>query len=42
MRADGLSHGGKITLKRGMPEAETFSVLCHELGHLCCVCSYVV
>jgi predicted Zn-dependent protease len=25
-----------------MPEAETFSVLCHELGHLCCVCSYVV
>ena len=33
MRADGLSHGGKITLKRGMPEAETFSVLCHELGH---------
>ena len=33
MRADGLSHGGKITLKRGMPEAETFSILCHELGH---------
>ena len=42
MRADGLSYGGRIVLKSGMPEAETFAVLVHELAHLCCVCSYVV
>jgi hypothetical protein len=42
MRADGLSYGGRIVLKSGMPEAETFAVLVHELAHLCCVGSYVV
>ena len=40
--ADGLSYGGKIMLKEGMTGAETFSVLVHELAHLCCVGSYVV
>jgi hypothetical protein len=31
MSADGRSYGGKIVVKSGMPEAETFSVLVHEL-----------
>ena len=42
MRGDGSSSGGKIMLRNGMPEAETFSVLLHELAHLCCVENYVV
>jgi hypothetical protein len=33
MSADGRSYGGKIVVKSGMPEAETFSVLVHELSH---------
>jgi len=33
--AKGLSHGGKITLFPGMQPAEEFSVLAHEIGHLC-------
>ena len=33
MRGDGSSSGGKIMLRSGMPEAETFSVLLHELAH---------
>lgn len=33
MEADGLSCGGRIVLKLGMPAAETFSVLVHELAH---------
>ena len=31
--ANGLSHGGKITLLLGMQPAEEFSTLVHELGH---------
>lgn len=31
--ADGLSQGGKITLRSGMMPAEEFSVLVHELAH---------
>ncbi len=31
--AKGLSHGGKITLLRGMQPAEEFSTLVHEIGH---------
>jgi len=31
--ADGLSHGGRITLKPGGQAAEEFSVLAHEFGH---------
>jgi antirestriction protein ArdC len=31
--AKGLSHGGKITLLSGMPPAEEFSTLVHEIGH---------
>jgi antirestriction protein ArdC len=30
---DGVSQGGKITLRAGMPPAEEFSVLVHELAH---------
>jgi hypothetical protein len=41
MEAQGLSYGGRIVLKSGMPAAETFSTLVHECGHLCCVHSYV-
>lgn len=33
MAAQGLSYGGRIVLKRGMPAAETFSVLVHETAH---------
>jgi len=33
MQADGVSHGGRIVLRPGMTEAETLSVLVHELGH---------
>ena len=33
MSADGRSYGGKIVVKSGMPEAETFSVLVHEYAH---------
>jgi len=31
--ADGLSQGGKITLRQGMSQAEEFGVLAHELAH---------
>ena len=31
--ADGLSYGGKIVIKAGMTEAETLSVLVHEVAH---------
>lgn len=31
--ADGRSEGGKITLREGLPPAEKFSVLAHELLH---------
>jgi antirestriction protein ArdC len=31
--ADGRSEGGKITVRNGMPPAETFSVLAHEAAH---------
>jgi antirestriction protein ArdC len=31
--AEGASCGKKILVKQGLPPAETFSVLCHELGH---------
>jgi N-terminal domain of anti-restriction factor ArdC len=31
--ADGLSQGGKITLREGMSPAEEFGVLVHELAH---------
>jgi antirestriction protein ArdC len=31
--ADGLSQGGKITLREGMSPAEEFGVLAHELAH---------
>ena len=31
--AKGLSHRGKITLLSGMPPAEEFSTLAHEIGH---------
>lgn len=31
--ADGISEGGKIALRAGMPAAEEFSVLVHELAH---------
>jgi hypothetical protein len=31
--ADGLSHGGKISLRKGMAPAEEFGVLAHELAH---------
>ena len=31
--ADGRSEGGKITIREGMPPAEEFSVLAHELAH---------
>lgn len=31
--ADGVSMGGKIAVRPGMPTAETFSVLVHELAH---------
>ena len=31
--AEGLSHGGKITLLSGMQPAEEFSTLAHEIGH---------
>lgn len=33
MSAQGLSYGGRIVLKSGMPAAETFSVLVHEAAH---------
>ncbi|MGA8508037.1 MAG: DUF1738 domain-containing protein, partial [Candidatus Sulfotelmatobacter sp.] len=33
--AKGLSQGGKITLLPGMPPAEEFSTLVHEIAHLC-------
>ena len=33
--AQGLSHGGKITLLSGMQPAEEFSTLVHEIDHLC-------
>ena len=33
MAAQGLSYGGRIVLKGGMPAAETFSVLVHETAH---------
>ena len=31
--AFGLSHGGKITIKKGLAKAEEFSVLVHEFAH---------
>lgn len=31
--AEGLSAGGKIILRKGLPPAEEFSVLAHELAH---------
>jgi hypothetical protein len=31
--ADGRSEGGKITLRKEMPPAESFSVLAHEVAH---------
>jgi antirestriction protein ArdC len=31
--ADGRSEGGKITIRTGMPPAESFSVLAHEVAH---------
>lgn len=31
--ADGSSHGGTITVRQGLPPAEEFSVLVHELAH---------
>lgn len=31
--AQGISQGGRITLKTNLPPAEEFSVLVHELGH---------
>jgi len=31
--ADGLSQGGKITLREGMAPADEFSVMAHELAH---------
>jgi antirestriction protein ArdC len=31
--ADGRSEGGKITLREGLPPAEQFAVLAHELAH---------
>lgn len=31
--ADGRSEGGKITLREGLPPAEKFAVLAHELAH---------
>jgi antirestriction protein ArdC len=37
----GASYGGKIVLLPGQSKAETFATLVHELGHLCCVGSYV-
>jgi hypothetical protein len=33
MEAHGLSYGGKIVLRSGMPAAETMSVLIHETAH---------
>jgi antirestriction protein ArdC len=33
MGADGRSYGGKIVIKAGMTEAETLSVLVHEVAH---------
>ena len=33
MGADGRSYGGKIVIKTGMTEAETLSVLVHEVAH---------
>jgi len=33
--ARGISEGGKITLLPGMPPAENFATLVHELAHLC-------
>lgn len=31
--ADGVSEGGKISIRRGLPAAEEFSVTVHELAH---------
>jgi hypothetical protein len=39
--AMGVSYGGRIVLLPGLQPAEAFSVLVHELSHLCCVRSYV-
>jgi hypothetical protein len=39
--AMGVSSGGKIRLVPDMQPAEEFSVLAHELAHLCCVGTYV-
>jgi hypothetical protein len=39
--AKGVSTGGKITLLPGQTPAEEFSVLAHELAHLCCAGRYV-
>jgi hypothetical protein len=39
--AMGVSYGGRITLLPELQPAEAFSVLVHELSHLCCVRSYV-
>jgi antirestriction protein ArdC len=40
--AKGMSSGGRIEVLPGLPAAEQFSVLVHELAHLCWEGSYVV
>jgi hypothetical protein len=40
--AKGMSSGGRIEVLPGLPTAEQFSVLVHELAHLCWEGSYVV
>ena len=32
--AEGMAGGNRVTLKRGLADAEEFSTLCHELSHL--------
>ena len=38
----GRSYGGRIAILPGQSKAEEFTVLVHEVAHLCCVRSYVV
>jgi len=39
--AEGLSTGRQIILKQGLPPGQEFSVLVHELAHLCAEFGYV-